>query len=393
LGSQALAETKYIPTAAISGRYDSNVFFQPKEFIPPDRQAWDFVTAISGGLNIINKSRLGDTELRVGASGNVFTYNRDFSYASTNAFLSSDLSPWMNELIRGLNLRISDTFQYTPEPAAFLTGGKPEQSDIFARGIQAYRANTYTNNFSTDAGYSLTRSWNIQANYTFSFYRIGRIQATPIDPVGQLGFFDTTVHSASVGPAYRFEGGDTLYLRYGYVASESVPVDVGGFGFKYTGHTLQPQYMTTIVRGWTATISGGATLVEQVGSRIFFSGSFRLINDFDRRTRVSFSVSRQAAPAYFATGGAMISNVAQLFLSHNLSRVVTLTISGNYAYNETTPVDTFTFTTIATSAALEYKLTRSFKLSLSQAYSYYEFTGVPGYDRYVTMLTLQGDWK
>jgi hypothetical protein len=216
---------------------------------------------------------------------------------------------------------------------------------------------------------------------------------TPTDPSGQLGFFDTTLHSASIGPAFRFEDGDTLYFRYGYVTSEQTPVNIGGTGFEYTGHTIQPEYVTTLARGWTAKMSGGATLIEQVGSRIFFSGSFRLTNDFDRRTKVAVSVSRQAAPAYFGSGGAMISNVAQVYLSHNLSRVVTLTITGNYAYNVTTPVDTFTFTTIYSSAALEYKLTRSLNLSLSQLYSYYEFSGIPNYDRYQTMLTLQAYWK
>ena len=134
-------------------------------------------------------------------------------------------------------------------------------------------------------------------------------------------------------------------------------------------------------------------MVEQAGNRTFASGSFSLTNEFDRQTQVSIAVSRQTAPAYFVVGGAFISNVAQLYVSHGFSRVVQLTVRGNYAYNETAPVKTFTIKTIGSSAVLDYSLTRSTKVSLSQEYSHYNYTGVSPFDRYATMLTLTTEWK
>ena len=89
----------------------------------------------------------------------------------------------------------------------------------------------------------------------------------------------------------------------------------------------------------------------------------------------------------------MISNVAQLYVGHNLSRVVRLTISANYAQNVTTPVEIFTFKSFSGSAILAYNLTRTLKLSLSQWYNYYEYSGVSPFDRYQTMLTLEAYWK
>ena len=43
--------------------------------------------------------------------------------------------------------------------------------------------------------------------------------------------------------------------------------------------------------------------------------------------------------------------------------------------------------------ALDYNLTQSTTLVLSQDYTYFERTGVLPYDRIVTMLTLKTEWK
>jgi len=89
----------------------------------------------------------------------------------------------------------------------------------------------------------------------------------------------------------------------------------------------------------------------------------------------------------------LISNVAQLYLSYGFSRVVRLTVTGNYAYNETAPVKTFTIKTIAGSALLDYNLTPSTRVSLSQEYTRFNYTGISPFDRYATMLTLTTEWN
>jgi hypothetical protein len=385
--SRLHAETHYIPAINFSERYDSNVFYAPKEFIPPEKQQWDFVTALSAGLKVLNKSRVGDTQVEAWVNGNVYAYNTNLSYASTYLNATSDVTNLLHDYLPGARLRLSDVFQYTPEPPAFLG-----ETDIFARGIQSYRANTFSNNVSADGDYSISRSVSLKTVYTYSIRRVGSSFVSATTP---FTFFDTTAHTISAGPTYTFDNNDTLFMRYTYLASDSVPTEAsaGQPSFTFTAHTIQPEYVMAIVQGWKATISGGATLVEEQQNKTFFSGRFELTNDFDRRTRATISVSRQATPAYFGTGGAMISNVAQIYLSHNLSRVITLTVSGNYAHNETTQPPTFRIETTFGSAVLDYKLTRSTKLSLSQEYGYYSFTGSPNFDRYATTLTLTTEWK
>jgi hypothetical protein len=391
LGSPVHAETHYIPVVNLSQRYDSNIFYFPKEFLPPDAQQWDFVTSLSAGLKVLNTSRLGNTEFQGFVNGNVYAHNTNLSYASTYLNGSTDVSSWIQELLPNAQLRLSDRFLYTPEPPAFLTGGKIGETDLLARGIQGYRANTFSNRLSAEGGYSISRSVGLKTTYAYSVRRTG----TAFVPGTPFTFFDTTAHDVAAGPTYRFDNGDTLFVRYNYMASASDPSEAasGQPSFTFTAHTLQPEYIAAIVRGWTATISGGATLVEEAQNKTFFSGRFALTNDFDRRTRASISVSRQATPAYFGTGGALISNVAQAYLSHNLSRVIILTVSGNYALNESTTGPTFRIETIYGSAVLDYNLTRSTKVSLSQEYGTYNITDTPNFDRYATTLTLTTEWK
>jgi hypothetical protein len=347
------------------------------------------VTTLSPGIRVLNKSRLGDTEVEAGANGSVYAYNTNISYVGTYLNAATDVSDWMQHLVSGLNLRLSDQFSYTPEPPAFITGGKIPESDLLARGVQGYRSNTFSNNVAADASYSISRSVALKTGYSYSVRRTGNIFV----PGQPFTFFDTNAHNVATGPTYTFSGGDSLFIKYNYLNSDQTPTTGVGPSFTFTAHSIQPEYAATIVRGWKTTISGGATLLEEANNKTFFSGKFTLLNDFDRRTRVSISVSRQPSPAYFGTGGALISNVAQVYLSHNLTRVIILSISANYAHNETASEPVFKIETIYGSAALDYKLTRTTKLSLSQEYNHISFTGSPDFDRHATMLTLTTEWK
>jgi hypothetical protein len=184
-------------------------------------------------------------------------------------------------------------------------------------------------------------------------------------------------------------------MRYGYTTVHSSGEgDFQGVNVNFASHTFQPEYVTRRLPGYTVTASAGATVVEQGGgSQAFFSGRLALATEYDRRTQVQMSVSRRAAPAFVGSGGALISSLAQLNLSHRLSKLLRLTATGGYAYNETTPVKVFTFTSYTASAMLEYKLTKSAVLSLSQEYYRFSYTGILPFERHVTMLMLTTEWK
>ena len=225
-------------------------------------------------------------------------------------------------------------------------------------------------------------------------FRVGRIYETPTTTTGvPVAYFNNTQHSADIGPTYMFDGGDTLFFKYNYVVGESKPEDSGPTRH-YVYHTISPEYVTkTVVPGWTLTISGGATLVEQLGNRVFMSGKLGLATELDRLTHVDMSVSRQPNPSNFGTSSSVISNLARISVSHAFTRLLRLTASGFYAYNETVPVKTFAYRSVRGAVALDYSLTESTIVSLSQEYSYYEYTGILPFDRYATMLTLKTVWK
>ena len=88
-----------------------------------------------------------------------------------------------------------------------------------------------------------------------------------------------------------------------------------------------------------------------------------------------------------------MSNVAQLYVSHGFSRVINLTVRGGYAHNESTQVKSYKIETINGLAVLDYSLTRSTKLSLSQEYSHFDIPGIPAYERLVTMLAVSTEWQ
>jgi hypothetical protein len=382
--SRVGAQTTVIPSVSLSERYDSNVYYAPRGFVPPGHQHWDFVTTTAATVDVVDKSRLVDSLLRAGVNGSEFAYNTDLAFVSTTVFASSDLTRGVGELVRGLQLRISDSFRYTPESPAFLTGNHPtDTADIYVRGIQGVRANSSANVLSVSSAYSLSRSFSLTTDYGYSIFRSG----------SGTGYVNNTQHSVNIGPTFTFEGGDTLFFKFNSTMGESKPAG-SGTTRNYVFHKIEPEYVTsTVVPGWTLRISGGGTLVEQAGSRIYMSGKLGLATDYDRRTHVEMSVSRQAIPSFFATSSSLISNVALFNVSYAFSRLVRLTAGAAYAYSETAPVKTFAFRTVRGSVALDYSLTQSTTLSLSQEDTYYERTGVLPYDRYVTMLMVNTVWK
>lgn len=391
--SPAQAETRITPSASVSERYDSNVWYGSKDSVPPGGKAWDLVTTTQAQAQIENKSRLGDTIINAGVTASAFAYNTDLAFVSTNVAASSDLSDWAKELLPGLKFNISDAVLYTPETPAFLAGGKgADSSDVFSRGIQAVRANTFSNILRTHGEYSLSRSMNLRTDYSYSIFRVGQLFARTPTEFGAT-FFDTSVHNVAAGPTYRFEGGDTLFIKYGYTTADTAPTSGAGSSISYVAHTIAPEYVSHVFRGWTLTMSGGATLIEQAGSRTFFSGRLTLGTNLEPALRVQVSVSRQVAPAFFGIGGAMISNVAQLYISQRFSKVLQLIVSGSYAHNESAPVSAFSLESIVASATLEYKITRTYKVALSQEYNQFEYTGTPRFDRHATMFTLTAEWK
>ena len=406
--ASAYGETTVIPSITATTRYDSNVWLTPKEFLPAGRRPWDVVTGASPQVEVLNKSRLGDTKLNLGVTGSAFVNNPVLNYMATNAGLTSDLTGWIRELIPGAKLQVSDSFlytggadeyngSYTPEPPGFITGVKPQDpSDTFARGVIAFRANTFTNYATVAGGYSFSRTAGMQASYQNSLFRVGQVfQADPSTNL-QNFYFDTVVHNVSIGPWFKPTRRDTLSLNY---EPTYMSVSGGGSTTTFTSHSLVVGYTRT-TPNWTLGLDGGPAYLEQ-GSLFYYNGRATFVTDYDKSTRLRVTLSRQLAPAFFATGGGLISNTAGASIESNISRDLTLASSIYYAQNTAVPVEVVKFTSLLANVRLSYLVTRTVSMSIAYDYNVFDLSNNdPGatfqsfqFDRHFVTFSINSTWK
>src|SRR2546428_6097298 len=156
----AHGETKLVPSLAVSERYDSNVFFVPGGHLE------DYVTNISPQVKVDHKGRLIDGTVQGGATAEAYVKNPGLNYIAMNGGVTLNLDNAVAQLVRGAGLKVSDTFYFTPQPPAFVAPGTGGQvSEAFVRGIQAARANSFTNAGSVIGSYAPSPRADLQATY------------------------------------------------------------------------------------------------------------------------------------------------------------------------------------------------------------------------------------
>ncbi len=396
--SAAWAETRLIPAVSVSERYDSNIFFAPAGSLG-GLKPWDVVTSVTPTLQVLDKTRDVETTLSLGGSGNLFVNNPKLNFFSAQAAGSLKLDGLVGQVLPGLKLRISDGFAFTPEAPNFVPAGTPAPTEnVFARGIQTVRANTFTNSASAVASYPITKSWSVHGDYLFSIFRVGNIlfeQSTAVPVV----FFNTDYHRLTAGPSYRISDRDQLSLNYTATRAEfrdkGQQAEPGQLlEQSIRAHAVEAEYLMQ-GKHWSVVASGGATLLEG-SSRTFFSGKMAASNDLDSSTRVALDVSRQLAPAFFATGGALISTAIGASIGRRLGDSFSLTGSVNYGLNQATPVEVVRFQSYSGTVLLSYTGWRDLTPTLSYQHTYFEVEGQGlGYtvNRSVVQLSVVARWK
>ena len=394
----ARGETRFIPSLGFSERYDSNIFVIPSGFTPPGKKRWDMATSVIPGIQVVDKDRVVETNLSANVRGSAFLNNPELNFVATQVSGIVKLDGLVGQLIPGLKLQVSDSFLFSPESPSFVTAGTPAPTEnVFARGIQPVRADTFTNTASVTASYPLSKSLSVQGTYAHSLFRVGKIlvEQSPDVPVV---FFNTDFQTLSIGPTYRLARGDTLGINYNWVTATftdvSANVSSENINETITAHGVEAQYSTGGLH-WGAYASGGATIVEREGTA-FFSGKVTLSGTYDPSTRLSVDVSRQLAPAFFGTAGVMISTAAGVTIERRLADSLSLSGSANYAINEGTGVNVIRFESYRGSMLLNYNFSQSTTASLSYQYTHFEVSS-PGFEtmvnRSMAMLSLTSKWK
>ena len=225
VGSRAQAETQYTPSVSLSQRYDSNVFFTAKQFVPQGNQSWDLVTTLGTKVDILNKSRLGDTEVRARSRWQRIRIQYRFVvclHQCARKLRSERLGARVAARPEITNIRCVSV--HSAATSLYLSVLSVVTASTIGRihpGIQGARADAYSNSLSTDGDYSFSRSMGFRANYTYSILHIGRLYVTePATSTTAFRFFDTTMNNVAFGPTYTFDGGDTLFVKFNYLTSD-----------------------------------------------------------------------------------------------------------------------------------------------------------------------------
>lgn len=198
---------RVVPMITVGQRYDSNVFFAPKN---PGLDRGDFVTTVSPQARAIFSGDLVTVNTRVGAIGQVFAKNNGLNNVGANVGFVVDVSKFLSQYRPGTRFTISDFYVFTPEPPAFLTGNLDIQEvNPLARGFQAQRVNTHTNSVSLTLGVPISQTIDLTARYLNSLTHFGE---SKIQQQGTL--LNTTFQTYAVGLAKRISMQDTVSASF-----------------------------------------------------------------------------------------------------------------------------------------------------------------------------------
>ncbi len=239
----------------------------------------------------------------------------------------------------------------------------------------------------------MSQDLSVEGGYTFVIRRIGRVQGGLEELQGVTLYFDTMAHTWFGGPRYHLTRNDSvavLYKQTFITQSQSQ----GGRNFNTNLITLAGDY-TKEFQEWRFIAQGGITFAEPVG-RAFPSGKLEVTNQLERDTAVRLSLSREGRPSFFLAGGAMITNIASLGISHTIYERLILDATAGYAYNEYFPNTDKTLKNLTVGSKLAYKLTRDITGEIFYLFQNLDSTASSlqfQYSRHTMGFMLTAEWK
>ena len=379
-------ETNIIPSLRLSERYDSNVFFVPGTNLE------DYVTTVSPQVRVVHRRQLVEATVGGGVTAEAYVKNPGLNYVAANGSVDLNLDGAMNELVRGLGLRISDTFYYTPQAPSFVapTGGS-EVPDSFVRGIQAQRANSRSNAGRVDASYSISPVLDIISTYKDQRIQFGNAISAPTAGV-PASFIDTTFQTVTSGPVLKVSPLDTVRLSHLY---QKGTFSIGGSTSSFSTQGAMAGWTRSFSPTLTASLEGGVTVLS-TGNDLQPLAAASL--EWKRRdTDVTLSYSRVIVPSFYFLNTPLLSQVVSGTVTHRLSESLSVLLNGNYAINQSVPDSSLLkFESYSVTPSVSYKVNRIMTATVSytrsqfqQTFSSQEFR----FDRNMVLLSLFAEWK
>jgi hypothetical protein len=374
-------ETQIIPSISISERYDSNVFF-----VESGRNVEDYVTTANPQLRVEHLGKYFDGKIDGGATAEQYVKNAGLSYVGFNGGVNLTLDKAIQQVFRNATLTVGDSFNYTPQPPAFLAPGTGAAlPETFIRGIQAARANSFTNMAKAEGSYIITPRLAMQGIYTHSYMRFGNAFVSP--EFGQ--FFTTTFQTVNAGPRYQLTRVDTVTVNYQYQQAEFNLFP----GFTSNGGTVA--WIRQITPNLKGSIQGGATLISGISSPQYLADA--LIEWTGKQTNAALHYSRVVTPSFFIAGVPLVNDLVNATATYSFTTRANATLGLNYAKSAAAGgVFPLSFISYGATAGLNYTLTRLVSLSATYGYSEFktDFMGFKSdFDRNVVMFSIKAEWR
>ncbi len=382
---------RLVPSVKISERYDSNVFFAPKnqlQGLTPE----DFVTTIVPqvrGLYTDHKN-LVKVNAVVGAVGSYYANNTGLSYVGANVGAVLDMSNLLSQWKPGARWTVSDTFFYSPQPPAFLSGGQSEgQINPLVAGFQAYRTNTSSNSVKTMFQLPLNNTVKLSGSYTNSFIHYGESQ---VQQAAALISQHVQVYTAGLIKQL------SLYdsVRVDFMGNEFNQGELGAFSAR--GGTLGWTHRFTSTMSLNAT--GGAQVLSGESNGVPLSSTIAPSAGLemhwkDPATFIALTYRSGITPSFQFQGAALLNHTVSFNMTQNTPiRDLTGLLGANYSIaNEygSNSGRAISWTTVGGTVGFRYRATQ--KLFLTMSYSYHNIENTFGethfaYDRHVAQLNL-----
>jgi len=385
------AAFQIVPMLSLSERYDSNVFIAPKV---PGLKREDYVSHASPQLFVRSQGRIIDATLLAGATSEYYVNNPSLGYVGYNGNARLDFSSLVQRIAPKASLQVSDSVQYTPVPPAFVTGNSnlsqivgPEatnelpQSQVFLRGVQLSRVNTFSNSTGISGAMPLSPRASLNGSYTYSFIQFGTPAVNQSQTSAQQSVFRTDIHTASIGPSYQISPRDIVNAAYTYTLSEygagqgSFETHSGTVGW---GRAMAGDLTMRLYAGATTIQARGGGQSSSIGGsngRVTYTGGASLtwIRGF---SSVSISYSGGVYPSYYQEAGPMLSNSLSISATHRPYNRMFIFGSLNYGQNTVLGQTgsrgaAFEFQTYSGSVGVGYRVTQWMNASLTESFTYY----------------------
>jgi hypothetical protein len=360
---------RLIPSVLVGQRYDSNVLFTPNGRSTPGLSKEDWVTTTIPQVRGLYAGSLGTVEALASAVGEYYAKNTGLSYIGTRVGGLLDASRLANRVWEGARLRIADTYSYTPQPPAFLTGDlSGEGANPFVRGFQVGRVNTQTNLFSVNLTAPLSAVLNVTGAYTNGFIKFGASQA---QQPGQL--LDTNYQTYTTGLALDLSGQDTVSVNflgadYSYGTRGDFSTHGGTVGwirrFSPTV-TLNSAAGALVVEPSLTTGASTASTVAPVGNVALLWN--------DRTTTLTAAYNIGVTPSFQFQSATLRTQVVSLNLVQQTPLPELFGVAGvNYGQGDQIGTGTtgFSYTAWGGTGGLNYRVTPQTFLGLTYSYSH-----------------------